>query len=353
MQEIISNIHVHSVFSDGSGSYQDIIKAALKAKIDLLIITDHNIRVNGIENYYTINNKNLMLLVGEEVHDNTRIPQKNHLLALGIDKEFADLAYNTQNLINTIKHNGGLSFLAHPFETDLPQFDEPDINWVDWTVNNYTGLELWNQLSEFKSVSNSLLSAVIHAFFPKYIAHNPEKETLKKWDELTSQGNKMVAIGGSDSHALNMKYGPLKKIIFPYEIHFRGINTHLFIQDPLSYNFDTDKALVIDALRKGHCFIGYDWPAPTKGFRFSAQEQDQLVIMGDCLQLRKEATLQIKTPGKTNIRLIKNGKLLKEWKNEQSCIYSTGESGTYRIECHINHLGKSRGWIFSNPIYIY
>lgn len=353
MQEIITNIHVHSVFSDGSGTYQDIIKAAFTSEIDVLIITDHNVRVKGIENYYILNNKKLLLLIGEEVHDKSRIPQKNHLLALGIDKELSNLAHNTQHLINTINHAEGLSFLAHPFETDLPQFDEPDITWVDWTIKNYTGLELWNQLSEFKSVSNSLFSAVIHAFFPKYIAHKPDKETIIKWDELTSQGERIVTIGGSDSHALNMKYGPLKKTIFPYEFHFRGINTHLLIQDSLSYNFSLDKAMVIDALRKGHCFIGYDWPASTKGFRFSAQNRDQNVIMGDRIQLNSPVTLGIITPQNVNIRLLKNGKLIKEWKNEHNCFYSSSEIGTYRVECYINYLGKSRGWIFSNPIYIY
>ena len=353
MQEIISNIHVHSVFSDGSGTYREIIKAAFDSGINVLIITDHNVKVKGIENYYNSNNKKLLLLIGEEIHDKDRIPQKNHLLALGLDKEVASLAHDTQNLINTIKQGEGLSFIAHPFETDLPQFDEPDINWVNWTVNNFTGLELWNQLSEFKSVSKSLLSTVIYAFFPKHIAHNPDKETLNKWDELTTQGKNVVAIGGSDSHALNIKYGPIKKIIFPYQFHFRGINTHLLLQESLSYDFKPDKAMVIDALRKGHCFVGYDWPASTKGFRFSAQDQDRCVVMGDQIQLKNSVTLQIRTPKKASIQLLKNGHLIKTWKNERSCTYSTAETGVYRVECYINYLGKSRGWIFSNPIYIY
>ncbi|MHB1120566.1 MAG: hypothetical protein ACYC11_10945, partial [Bellilinea sp.] len=32
--------------------------------------------------------------------------------------------------------------------------------------------------------------------------------------------------------------------------------------------------------------------------------------------------------------------------------YITKEPGVYRVESYIRYLGKLRGWIFSNPIYL-
>jgi hypothetical protein len=34
------------------------------------------------------------------------------------------------------------------------------------------------------------------------------------------------------------------------------------------------------------------------------------------------------------------------------CIFNTTEPGIYRVEATIHYLGRMRGWIYSNPIYI-
>ena len=63
-------------------------------------------------------------------------------------------------------------------------------------------------------------------------------------------------------------------------------------------------------------------------------------------------TLQAKLPGLAEIRLVKDGEILKTWKNQQACAHITTEPGVYRIEAHRNFLGRKRGWIYSNPIYV-
>jgi hypothetical protein len=59
-------------------------------------------------------------------------------------------------------------------------------------------------------------------------------------------------------------------VIFPYEFHFKSINTHLLIEKPLSGEPERDRGLIYDAFRRGRAFIGYDLPAPTRGFHFLA-----------------------------------------------------------------------------------
>ncbi len=62
-----------------------------------------------------------------------------------------------------------------------------------------------------------------------------------------------------------MSLGPLQRVIFPYLFHFRGINTHIFVQTPLTGDSTTDQRMILDALRQGHAFVGYDLPGSTRG----------------------------------------------------------------------------------------
>lgn len=352
MHEITVNLHMHTRYSDGSGTHKDIATAALKTDVDVVIVTDHNILVHGFEGYYKEKNKKILMLIGEEVHDQARDPQKNHLLVFDANREMATFADNPQNLIDQVRESGGLSFLAHPDDPEAKAFKETDISWEDWSVRNYTGIELWNALSELKTVVPTLLHGAFYAFFPAFVANQPIPNTLARWDELLASGNKVVAIGGSDAHALHMNMGPIHRVIFPYEFHFRTVNTHALLSGPLSGDVTSDKALLYKALAAGHCFVGYDLPAPTNGFRFSAQGRESTAIMGDEIPAKFGVTLQAKVPSHAEIRLLKDGQVIQTWSNQLSCTHITSEPGVYRIEAFRHYLGKKRGWIYSNPIYV-
>ena len=77
MYEYLVNLHMHTPYSDGRGSHRQIAEAAWQAGIDVVIVTDHNVWVNGPEDYYNDEDRRVLLLVGEEVHDQAREPQKN------------------------------------------------------------------------------------------------------------------------------------------------------------------------------------------------------------------------------------------------------------------------------------
>src|SRR5271169_6380939 len=152
MHEIIVNLHMHTRYSDGGGSHDAIAEAALTCGVDAVIVTDHNVLVRGFEDYIKEGSHKVLMLIGEEIHDQDRDPQKNHLLVFGADTEFATLADDPQMLINAVRESNGLSFLAHPNDPAAPAFHETDISWADWSVTNYTGIELWNGFSELKTL---------------------------------------------------------------------------------------------------------------------------------------------------------------------------------------------------------
>jgi hypothetical protein len=344
---------MHTVYSDGSGTHAEIAKAALQAGLDVVIFTDHNVLVNGLDGYCKQEDgRQVLMLVGEEIHDPSRDPQKNHLLVMGAKRELATFAPKPQSLVDQITKEGGLCFLAHPNDPALKIFGEDDYSWVDWQVRGYTGIELWNGFSEFKSVVHSWLGGIFYAYFPRLLAHGPLPDTLKKWDELTAKGQKVVAVGGSDAHALKKSLGPLHRTIFPYGYHFRSVNTHLLVENELTGNLTADRKMVYNALRKGHAFVGNDLPHPTRGFRFTAQGRNGSVSMGDEALLGSGTTLQIRLPAKAECRLLCNGEPVHTWKDREICAHTANRAGVYRVECYLEYLGRQRGWIFSNPIYV-
>jgi hypothetical protein len=352
MPELVVNLHMHTTYSDGTGTHQDIGEAALQAGIDVVIVTDHNVYVQGMDRYYQRENQRALLLVAEEVHDPTRQPQKNHLLVVGAGREMATYSANPQRLLDQVAKAGGMGFIAHPRDPELKALGEDDISWVDWDVRGFTGLELWNGMSEMKSVVHGKLDGLFYAYFPQYIARGPHESVLEKWDELTGKGQKIVAVGGSDAHCFHMHLGPLHRTIFPYAFHFRAINTHIITDNPLTGDLAADRTAVMDAFRRGHAYVGYDLPASTRGFRFAGQAKNGSVLMGDEVRVGNGVTLQIRLPGKAECRLVCNGKAIRTWRNQEICTHIASQPGVYRVESYLEYLGRRRGWIFSNPIYI-
>jgi predicted metal-dependent phosphoesterase TrpH len=51
MEELIVALHMHTVYSDGSGTHAELAEAGLRAGVDVLIVTDHNVLVSDIEGY--------------------------------------------------------------------------------------------------------------------------------------------------------------------------------------------------------------------------------------------------------------------------------------------------------------
>jgi hypothetical protein len=352
MPELVINLHMHTRYSDGTGDHKDIARAALQAGLDAVIITDHNLLVHGFEGFHHGDDRRVLLLVGEEVHDPGRQPQKNHLLVFGANRELAPFAARPQRLIDQVEKQNGLSFIAHPYDPEQKVLGEPDISWEDWDVRGFTGIELWNAMSEMKSIVRGRLDGLIYTLLPQYIARGPHPLALQKWDELTARGQRVVAVGGSDAHAFKMRLGPIRRTVFPYRFHFQAINTHLLVEQPLSGDLEADRQSILDALRRGRAFIGYDLPASTRGFRFSAQALERQAQMGDEVRLNRGVTLQIRLPATCECRLLRDGAPIQTWRDSEICTHIAAKPGVYRVECYLEYMGRRRGWIFSNPIYV-
>jgi hypothetical protein len=353
IHEYVGNMHVHSVYSDGELTHAEIAEAAIKAGLDFVIVTDHNVLVEGVEGYYGDRpDRRVLLLASEEIHDPRLESRGNHMLVYGAGGEIAAYAPDPQRIIDEAKERGGFCFLAHPIEVAAPPFDDYAYSWQNWDIENYAGLELWNYMSEFKSYLTGRLTAVRAAFNPDRFISGPYPDALELWDNLLIAGKRTRIIGGADAHGTTYSMGPLKRVIFPYDFLFQCVNTHIVTDQAMTGDFQHDKMLVLRAIREGASYVGYSRPAPARGFRFSAQGHQATAIMGGRIRLGHGVTLQFVTPKVADMRLIKDGKIIAQEIEGTHRTYIARETGAYRVEVHIHYKGKLRGWIFSNPIFV-
>ncbi len=108
---------------------------------------------------------------------------------------------------------------------------------------------------------------------------------------------------------------------------------------------------VYEAIRKGRVYVALDYFAPANGFSFKAYTGGSVYYSGDEFALQGSARFEASIPCKGKLILLRNGIPIKEVSGEY-LETEVRETGTYRIEVFKRKLGRSRPWIFSNPIYI-
>jgi len=353
MYDVVGNLHLHTTASDGSGTHDEVASAAVRAGLDFIIYTDHNTWTNGVEGWYhdSETGRDVLRLMGQEVNDQNLEPERNHLLCHFVCSDLNGVAAEPQDLIETVTGRGGLTFLAHPIEFKGHR-DVELYPWVSWDISGFTGVELWNAMTNVKYRLKNVAIGLLGSYLPNWVLSGPFPEMLAKWDELLANGEKVVAIGNSDAHAMPITWKIFTRTIYPYEFCFRAVNTHLLLTEPLEREVDRARRQIYNALKSGRCFVSYDMIASPTGFIFTgASGSNQEVMMGDTLTLQSEAVLRVHSPHKAKLRLLKDGKLLKETRSTH-LEWRTTEPGVYRVEAYRRYWGQQRGWVFTNPIYI-
>ncbi|KKM12281.1 hypothetical protein SY88_03720 [Clostridiales bacterium PH28_bin88] len=347
MFEYVANLHVHSTYSDGAKTVEEIAADARRAGIDMVGITDHRTLgalLDGKEGWYGP----VLVLVGMESNDRC-----HHYLSFGVQRPVPDNDLEPQKVIDAVKAQGGIGFIAHPFEEGSRLVDGgKTYPWEDWSVKGFDGICIWNYTSQWRDG----VSSVPGAFYQVYASRqSPMKgaccRALAQWDKECQQ-RKVVAIGGSDAHAVTIHYGMFHPVIFPYRFLFRCVNTHVLLEKPLTGDLPEDKRLVYTALAEGRCFVAFDFYHSSKGFRFWAHNGRERAEMGGDVSLKEGVNLEVRLPGYALTRVIRNGTLIYEDRGRR-ISYRTHRAGVYRVEVWKRFRPwKTMGWIYSNPIYI-
>jgi hypothetical protein len=104
----------------------------------------------------------------------------------------------------------------------------------------------------------------------------------------------------------------------------------------------------MEAVRAGHCFIGFDFLGDSSGFVFEAENGK---IQGDEISLAADTRLRVRSPVPARIVILRDGVIWSDESGITSKEATITERGVYRAEIYLPQLGNLP-WIISNPVYV-
>jgi len=336
MHDLACVVHLHSTYSDGTGTVNQIVRAARRAGADVVLLTDHDTlaaKRNGEEGWHG----DVLLLVGEEVSPRRR----NHYLALAIDEEIDHSRLDAAGICAAVRDAGGFGFAAHPFSEGSKRFKRAAaMPFEALDCDALHGIELWSFVNDTGEAIASVAEMARFLLAPGRALADPPERNMRAWDELC-RTRRVVAIGGLDAHQYGKRVGPVVPLrLMSYRRSFRFIRTHVLCDGP------PDREQVYAALRSGRCYIAVDSIAPAKGFSFEA---DDLPMGAEAPAGRR--TLTARTPADARLRLLRDGVEIANGVG-LSLEATVEEPGVYRVEATRRSKGRERTWILSNPIYL-
>jgi hypothetical protein len=328
--EIIGIYHVHSTFSDGHKSPEDIARIAARQGLDFVILTDH-----GHPNYSSLASQGwlegVLWLAGSELSVN-----RGHLVGMGFKTPSQPFSLTAELAAAQIAQAQGITVIAHPYSK---------VRWTWGDKAGYSGIEILSADAILRQNFLRLLPILpLIAVKPRIpmlkLLHHPARN-LRKWDELCRD----QVVYGYYSCDAHFWYSPL----------FSSLRLHLLAEKELSADFAQAQDTVFSALRDGHFFNAVDAAAPSQGFRFRGQKPEGPVAMGSTTSFLP-LPLHIQAPPglAREVHLLHNGQIIHRTSEEET-TYTATQAGTYRVEVYLKErtpMSPECPWILSNPIFI-
>lgn len=320
-------VHVHSFLGGHStGTFAEIIAAAQANQLNFVIMTEH-----------TEKDFDTAAMTLKGMHGGVLFINGNEVSAANGDR--------TLTLPNDI------SIVTYPEQ--FQNWDTPGLDGVE-VYNVFTNAKRINPVVAFFDVlwSRRSYPDLIFALY----AARPD-EALKKWDQALAR-TRLTGVAGNDAHAnigVSLKDSSGKTLLGiqldPYEISFRLVRLHVLIEQ----NKALDETSLLDAVRTGHCYIGFDFLGDTSGFAFEAENAGGRKMQGDEIQLNVETRLRVRSPVSGRIVIFKDGAVFSDDSGISSKDVTLTERGIYRTEVYLpqlGHLVARQPWIIANPIYV-
>ncbi len=368
-------LHSHSRLShDSEVPFEDILAALKSAHLDFICLSDHCVKGRAD---FSIQWRGLhegkLFVPGFEMKDG--------IMPFGVASGvvLSNLT-DAPTLARQIVENGGLLFYAHP--------EEPR----DWACPELVGMEIYNVHVDFKRRRNALAFLlpdllVNQRRYPEHVVRElfcRPVDFLRHWDEL-NRTRHITGIAANDCHQnvgfrgfytasgeiriedtspqtlkeikLNwftrllarLWFGPLepnRKLFHiqldPYERMARYVNTHVLAREL------TEPAL-LEALRAGRVFVGFDLLANSTSFRWFATDSAHRAVIGESLAFSPETRLQALSPEPCRFTILKDGNQVNRQEG-RALEWKPPGPGKYRVEAELNVAGEWVPWVYANPI---
>ncbi|HWT26716.1 MAG TPA: PHP domain-containing protein [Mobilitalea sp.] len=161
MTEKIADLHIHTYYSDGTMSPEEILNAALSKGVGVLAVTDHDVLDGTLELQRLCQNHDIKYIPGVEL-DSLDQGNNIHILGYGMDgnnKEFKDFVNRNRVKLDTVN-----SMLIEKMQNDYD-----NISVADYSNYSYDrtkgGWKALHYLMD-KGLTNSLREGF--AFYPRY-----------------------------------------------------------------------------------------------------------------------------------------------------------------------------------------
>ena len=263
------DLHAHSEHSDGKNSVQEIVEYTRRAGLDYFALTDHN-TISHWEELVRLNSGAPLLIGGEEV----TMPG-GHANVWGLEdwvdfriKDGADV----QRIIDDARALGSMFSINHP---------DSLIPWKHNAIVGYQAIEIWNA--------------------PWRWYNEP---ALVRWQYHLNRGERIVAVGGSDSHCI-----PPAEMTQP---NLPGEPcTWVYVEGPLT------QRSVLDAVERGRVFVSEAPTGPFIELRADADGDGVFEYLpGDVISPRPEGPvrfhLRYRGPEGAHLRLFSRKGIVKD-----------------------------------------
>lgn len=342
-------IHVHSTYSDGTATVDELAAAAAAAGADALLLTDHDsvqARRDGWQGWHD----GVFVLVATEVS-----PKQGHYLAFGVDEEIPHAGRSALEIAEAVRHAGGIGFAAHPFSRGghmvFPPLARRIVLPHGWPAlddpRGCDGIELWSLTTDAAEAWRTPAEAVRWMRDPEIaIAAGPPVHHLRRWDVLSAR-RRVPAIGGLDGHAPGIRVRGRVRSPLPHRRTFNLLRTQLLCARPLSGEPGSEERALLAALAAGAAWLTCPCVAPAAGARLWAERWDGSVVPMGGEGPAGRSVLRIRLPREANIRVIRDGLPMHEARGAALDV-DVHEAGRYRVEGRIDE----RVWLLSNPVYL-
>lgn len=344
-------MHVHSFLGGHStGTFAELISAANANRLDFVVMTEHyDLRYDTSALTLNGNYGGTLFVNGQEVDTN----DGGRFLLIPGTPESPDFAkMESTSFLEKIRSEGRLAINNYPERNRSG-------------VTDFDGMEAYSlhinakRMNKFTAVFDILWSFGSYpgAAYATYFRKN--EDYLRRYDAIARE-KRLLLTAGADAHSNKGYYliaddegnRHLGIKIDPYELIFRLMRMHVLLEESTPLNRET----LVDALRKGHAFVGFDVLGDTSGFLFAGDNGSERRIMGDEIALGRGVRLSASAPGNARFVFVRDGEPVNEASGVSEAAFTAERPGAYRVEVYRNELGEpfdqSAPWIMSNPIYI-
>ena len=350
-REVRGAIHVHSRYSDGGGTIDDIAAAAARAGLDFVVVTDHG---NGTRQPDAPSYRSGVLCL-DAVEVST---DHGHIVALGVTPTPYPLGGEARDVIEDIARLGGVSIAAHP------DSEKPALQWTDWDTG-VDGFEWLNGDTAWRDERVLALARVLLTYpFARaralgLVLDRPES-TLRRWDQIAST-RRLVGLAGSDAHArlaftdAEPRDGRLALHLPTYEDVFRVYSVTLPALR-LTGQAVADAGALIAEVRAGHAYTTVDVLGAPAHLAFTATSAGQVATGGDEIRSGAPVAIAVSTnaPAGARTTLLRDGIPTTIVDGPSLRADAGGEPAVYRVEVTLPDAPGDPPvpWVVSNPIYV-